>query len=116
MTLSPHAIGTLSHTKAAGALPSALISLSLQGLLPLEGREKTAVLEVGMVEMQQCKQTVVSKQHTYLIFAVDVNYKTAKTTACMISGPSLTTWQILGEGSEASPGALGQCQTSRCWI
>ena len=91
LTLSPHAIGTLSHAKAAGALPSALISVSLQGVV-LEGRERKAVLKVGMVEMQQCKQILVSKQLKSLSFAVDLNYKIAKTTMCTLSGPSPATW------------------------
>lgn len=62
--------------------------------------------------MQQCKQTLVSKQHTYLSSAVDLKDKIAKTAVCTLSGLSPTTWQILGESSEAAPGALEQCQTS----
>lgn len=91
LSLSPHVISTLSHAKAAGALPSALISISLQGIV-LEGGERKAVLEVGMVEMQQCKQILVSKQSRYLSFVGDLNYKIAKITVCTLCGPSPATW------------------------
>lgn len=85
LTLSPPGISTLYHAKAAGALPSALISISLQGIV-LEGGEREVVLYVGMVEMQPCEQLLIGKQCMYLSFAVDLNYKIAKATVCTLLG------------------------------